>query len=96
MTNRDLHHFCQKVLSGWRVSCSPAYCKQQSLVYHRLIYWNQKLNKTPDDRAGSQSVFARVAPVPKGQASDGLTVSSSGGVSIAGLHAGNIELGARF
>jgi len=44
----------------------------------------------PDDSAPSG--FARVAPVSGSEATDGLTVSLPGGVSVTGLHAGNIEL----
>jgi len=94
MTDPDLHQFWQKALSDWRVSglSGAAYCKQQSLVYHRFVYWNQKLNRNPDDKAGSRSGFARVATVPGDSKADGLTISLPGGVSITGLNAGNIEL----
>ena len=93
MPDPDLHQFWQKALSDWRVSglSGAAYCKQRSLVYRRFIYWNQKLNRNPDDKAGSQSGFARLATVPGDSEADGLTISLPGGVSITGLNAGNIE-----
>jgi hypothetical protein len=94
MTTPDLHQFWQQTLSDWQASglSGAAYCKQQSLVYHRFVYWRQKLNSNPDDKANSPSGFARVSPVPQTGFADGLTVSLPGGVSITGLHAGNIEL----
>lgn len=94
MTKPDLHQFWQQTLSDWQASglSGAAYCKQQSLVYHRFVYWRQKLNSRPEDNAGSPSGFARVAPVPDDRMTGGLTVSLPGGVSVSGLHAGNIEL----
>lgn len=93
MTNPDLNQLWQQTLSDWRASglSGAAYCKQQSLVYHRFVYWRQKLASNPEGKAGSPSGFARVAPVPD-DGIGGLTVSLPGGVSITGLHNGNIEL----
>lgn len=68
-----------------------AYCQQQSLTYCRFVYWRKKLASVASDES-VPSGFARVAPVSRLEATDGLTVSLPGGVSITGLHAGNIEL----
>ena len=96
MTKSDLNQFWQKTLSDWEASnlSGAAYCKQQSLVYHRFVYWRQKFNGSSDRQtpAQSRSGFARVSPGREGGPADGLTVSLPGGVSIIGLHAGNIEL----
>lgn len=97
MTNSDLNQFWQQALSDWQASglSGAAYCKQQSLVYHQFVYWRQKLcnSAEPSERNQVRSGFARVAPIPDaGAAEGGLTVSLPGGVSITGLHAGNIEL----
>ena len=94
MVNPDLHAFWQKTLSDWQESgvSGAAFCKQQSLSYHRFVYWRRKLNGSTNIKKALPSGFARAAPVPKGQAKDGLTVTLPGGVSITGLHAGNIEL----
>ena len=71
-----------------------AYCKQQSLVYHQFVYWRRKLVPTEGSLEQEQAVtgFARVVSVPGLGGADGLTVALPGGVSITGLHAGNIEL----
>jgi|TARA_R100000789_G_scaffold55606_1_gene54161 hypothetical protein len=100
MTTPDLHQLWQQTLSDWQASglSGAAYCKQESLVYHRFVYWRQKLtsNTEPSKPVQTRSGFARVAPVPDAGAGAGagagLTVSLPGGVSITGLHAGNIEL----
>lgn len=94
MTTPDLHQFWQQKLSDWQASglSGAAYCKQESLVYHRFVYWRQKLtgHEEPGKQVQARSGFTRVAPIPDTGA--GLTVSLPGGVSITGLHAGNIEL----
>jgi len=94
MTTPDLHQFWQQTLSDWQASglSGAAYCKQESLVYHRFVYWRQKLtgSEEPNKPVQARSGFARVAPIP--DAGAGLTVSLPGGVSITGLHAGNIDL----
>lgn len=95
MTSPDLHQFWQQTLSDWQASglSGAAYCKQQTLVYHRFVYWRQKLTSNSDSKAGSPSGFALVAPVADdGTTGAGLTVSLPDGVSVSGLHAGNIEL----
>lgn len=94
MTHPDRHQFWQQALSDWQASglSGAAYCKQESLVYHRFVYWRQKLNQCTDDNASAPAGFARVAPVPETHATGGLTVSLPGGIAITGLHAGNVEL----
>ena len=95
MTTPDLHQFWQQTLSDWQATglSGAAYCKQESLVYHRFVYWRQKLigSAEPSKPVQTRSGFARVAPIPDAGTGD-LTVSLPGGVSITGLHAGNIEL----
>lgn len=95
MTNPDLHVYWQQTLSEWQASglSGVAYCKQLSLSYHRFVYWRRKLNGSADrSKSPAQSGFVRVDPVLKDRSTDSLTVSLPGGVSITGLHAGNIEL----
>src|SRR5680860_1583509 len=98
MTPTERAQVWQQHIADWEVSgvSGRAYCKQQSLVYHQFVYWRQKLTPTEDSPKQAQTVtgFARVVSAPGaaiGRA-DGLTVSLPGGVSITGLHAGNIEL----
>jgi hypothetical protein len=98
MTPTERAHVWQQHITEWQVSgvSDRAYCKQQSLVYPQFVYWRQKLAPTEDSREQEQAVtgFTQVVSAPGvgiGGA-DGLTVSLPGGVSITGLHAGNIEL----
>jgi len=94
MTQTERKQTWQQRITDWQASglSGAAYCKQESLVYHRFVYWRQKLtgSEEPSKSVQTRSGFARVAPVP--DAGAGLTVSLPGGVSITGLHAGNIEL----
>jgi len=98
MTPTERAHVWQQHITDWQASgvSGSAYCKQQSLVYHQFVYWRRKLVLTEDFLEQEQAAtgFARVVSAPSvgiGVA-DGLTVSLPGGVSITGLHAGNIEL----
>jgi hypothetical protein len=101
MTPTEKVHFWQQQINDWEVTdlSGNAFCKQQSLIYHQFVYWRQKLTSGKDypKQAPAATGFTRVissAPrigVDAGDA-DGLTVSLPGGVSITGLHAGNIEL----
>ena len=90
---REREQLWQKHITEWQASelSGMAYCKQQSLTYCRFVYWRKKLASVASDGPAS-SGFAKVAPVSRLEAVDGLTVSLPGGVSITGLHAGNIEL----
>jgi hypothetical protein len=98
MTPTERAHAWQQHITDWEASgvSGSAYCKQQSLVYHQFVYWRQKLTPNEDSpkQVQATSGFARVVsgPVVSTGRVDGLTVSLPGGVSITGLHAGNIEL----
>jgi hypothetical protein len=94
MSNPELNRFWQQALSDWQASglSGAAYCKQQSLAYHRFVYWRQKLVSTADEKVGVPSGFARVTPVVDDSPGGGLTVSLPGGIAITGLHAGNVAL----
>ena len=87
----------QRTLSEWRDSglSGAAFCKQHALVYHQFVYWRRKLSASAErERTGApRAGFVRVALGPPGaEAVDGLTVSLPNGVSITGLHAGNVDL----
>ncbi|EWH01125.1 IS66 family insertion sequence element accessory protein TnpA [Halomonas sp. BC04] len=96
MSSADRERFWQQQIGDWQASglSGIAYCKQHSLTYHRFVYWRKKLTDSGHypNETSTVTGFARVAPVSGVAATDGLTVSLPGGVSITGLHAGNIEL----
>jgi hypothetical protein len=98
MTPAERGRTSQRHITDWQVSgvSGSLYCKQQSLIYHQFVYWRRKLSAIKaypnQEEAKANSGFARVVSVPGAGAIEGLTVSLPGGVSIAGLHAGNIEL----
>lgn len=98
MTPTERVHAWQQHITDWEVSgvSGSAYCKRQSLVYHQFVYWRQKLTPAADFPKQEQATtgFARVVSAPGAHVggADVLTVALPGGVSITGLHAGNIEL----
>ena len=70
MTTPELHQFWQQTLSDWQQASGlfgAAYCKQESLVYHRFVYWRQKLtgSEEPSKAVRTRSGFARVTPMPE-------------------------------
>jgi hypothetical protein len=95
MTRTEKAHLWQQHITDWRASglSGMAYCQQQSLTYCRFVYWRKKLAKpesVPDRPAPSG--FAKVAAVPSADSPEGVTVSLPSGVSITGLHTGNVDL----
>ena len=98
MTQTERAQVWQQHITDWEASgvSGSAYCKQQSLVYHQFVYWRQKLTPTEGSpkQVHATNGFARVVSAPSASigGADGLTVALPGGVSITGLHAGNIEL----
>ena len=98
MTPTERAHVWQQHITDWEASgvSGSAYCKQQSLVYHQFVYWRGKLTSPENSMEQEQATtgFTRVVSAPGAGigVADGLTVALPGGVSITGLHAGNIEL----
>jgi hypothetical protein len=98
MTATERARLWQQRIKDWQTTdlSGSAYCKQQSLTYHQFVYWRQKLTSVEDCPKQKLAVngFTRVVAVSAASTvdADGLTVSLPGGVSITGLHAGNIEL----
>jgi hypothetical protein len=92
MTTQERTHFWQKQITAWQASglSGPAFCKQHDLAYHQFVYWRQKQGP----QCVGQTVaagFARVT-TPVAEVRDELTLSLPNGVSITGLHSGNVEL----
>ena len=85
----------QETIAEWQDSglSGAAFCKQQSLVYHRFVYWRRKLSVNAEQVPGAEHGpgFARVMSLPA-PSLEGITVSVPGGISITGLHAGNVAL----
>jgi len=97
MTHAERKRLWQQHIEDWQASglSGMAYCQQQSLTYCRFVYWRKKLAEPKAviaERPAGLPGFAKVAALPGPNSSEGLTVSLPGGVSITGLHAGNVEL----
>ena len=93
MTTQERADFWQQQITAWLDSglSGHAFCKQQSLVYHQFAYWRKKLEQP----AASDSFpgFARVAmPAPVATEVDSLTLTLPNGITLSGLHLGNIDL----
>lgn len=95
MTGNEREQLWQQHITAWQASdlSGMAYCKQHALTYSQFVYWRKKLvaAQTIPDAPGPGG-FARVTAVSEAPGPQGLTVSLPGGVSVTGLHAGNIEL----
>lgn len=97
MTHAERKRLWQQHIDDWQASglSGMAYCQQQSLTYCRFVYWRKKLAESEvavPERPAASPGFAKVAAAPNPSSPEGLTVSLPGGVSITGLHAGNVEL----
>ncbi len=92
MAPQERSHFWQQQVSDWQASglSGQAFCKQQGLSYPQFLYWRRKQNKARSNQPDSAAGFARV--VRTSPATGELTLSLPGGLSITGLHAGNVEL----
>jgi hypothetical protein len=88
MAPTQREQFWRQSITDWQAS------GLSGMAYCRFVYWRKKLTE-PDHHPDEKSAvtgFARVAQVPAFAPGEELTVSLPGGVSITGLHAGNIEL----
>ena len=73
MTLTERAHVWQQYITDWEASgvSGRAYCKQQSLVCHQLVYWHRKMAPTDDSLKQDQTTngFARVVSAPGAMAS---------------------------
>jgi hypothetical protein len=94
MTTQERVHFWHEHIATWRSSglSGQAFCNRHDLSYHRFIYWRAKQAKAGSDLEDTAVGFARVAPSLAVRTGAELTLSLPNGVSITGLHAGNIDL----
>ncbi len=94
MTTQDRAHFWHEHITLWRASglSGQTFCHQQDLSYHQFIYWRAKQDKAEVSLPEAAVGFSRVVPSPAVSTGGELTISLPSGVSISGLHAGNIDL----
>ena len=86
----------QHVLA-WEASdlTAAAHCREHALVYHQFHYWRQKLSSpSPSNEAapGFTRVVPAVTPSELSEEVSGLKVALPNGITISGLHAGNMSL----
>ena len=70
---------------------AAAFCRQQPLSYHQFLYWRRQLSPQNDVAVDSMGGFTRVMQVEQEFCGE-LSVILPGGIRIAGLHAGNVNL----
>ena len=94
MTTQERVQFWHEHITLWQSSgvSGQAFCHQQDLSYHQFIYWRAKQHKTDGGLPEAAAGFARVAPSRAVSTGGELTILLPSGVSIKGLHAGNIDL----
>ncbi|WP_270670566.1 IS66 family insertion sequence element accessory protein TnpA [Aeromonas sp. QDB04] len=96
MTTQERADFWRQQITAWLDSglSGHAFCKSQALVYHQFAYWRKKLEQPLEQPVDSDSLpgFVRVAmPAPVGT-EVGLTLTLPNGITLSGLHPGNIAL----
>ncbi len=96
MTTQKRAHFWHEHITTWRSSglSGQAFCHRHDLTYHQFIYWRAKQDKAGSDLQDTVVGFARVAPQSRAVSAAGseLSLTLPNGVSITGLHAGNVDL----
>ncbi|MBB3061482.1 IS66 family insertion sequence element accessory protein TnpA [Microbulbifer rhizosphaerae] len=92
MTTQERSHFWQKQIATWQASdvSGQAFCKQQNLSYHQFVYWRRKQDKARSSQTSSATGFAKVTQATPTK--DELTLTLPSGLSITGIHTGNVEL----
>lgn len=94
MTTQERANFWHEQITIWRSSglSGQAFCNRHDLSYHQFIYWRAKQDKAGSVLQETAVGFARVAPSRAVSTCGELTLSLPNGVSITGLHAGNVDL----
>lgn len=94
MTQQERAQFWHEQIDAWQASglSGQAFCKQHGLSYHQLVYRRKKQNQTRSDQSARASGFTQVTQVQSSNPVRELTLALPGGVSITGIHAGNIDL----
>lgn len=83
--------FWQHHINQWRDSglSKMAYCQQHDVVYHQMVYWSGKTEKTECDAPRSSNNFVAVN-VSRAEVHSGLSVQLPNGVSIVGIDEHNV------
>ena len=93
MSHQERQAFWQQQVAEWDATdlSAAAFCRQRSLTYHQFLYWRRQLSPQDNTVVDRAAGFTRVTQVEQHIDSD-LSVILPGGIRIAGLHAGNINL----
>ena len=95
MNRSERTHYWQQQIDTWDRSglSGAAFCKRSALSYNQFAYWRRKLQE-PDEAAESEPSpgFVRVRQATSVNEPDELTLTLPSGVTITGLHAGNVTL----
>jgi len=85
--------FWQKHIAQWRDSglSKMAYCQQYALVYHQMVYWCSKAEKTVDIASDAATDFVAVSVTPSFNHA-GLCVQLPNGIAIEGIDERSVML----
>ena len=93
-TPMDVAHFWHQQIEQWKQSnlSQTQFCKANDLIYHRFVYWRQKLTPPPGNQTVSVGTngFAMAALEPSTET--GLSLSLPNGLVIRGIHADNVSV----
>lgn len=98
MTHKEREQYWRQQVNEWQTSglSGTAFCKQHALTYHQFTYWRQKLLASASSSKEPVAGFATVAYPNASTARDidatQLAVSLPCGITVTGLHAGNVAL----
>ena len=85
--------FWLRHVEQWRESglSKMAYCQQNSLVYHQMVYWSSKSTRETDVAKGASNDFIAVSVTPT-LAHSGLSVRRPNGIAIEGIDERSVAL----
>ena len=94
MTQQERDHYWYQQIDAWQASglSGQAFCKQHDLSYHRFVYWRSKHNRTRPDPSAAATGFVSVTQAQPASPDRELTLALPNGLSITGIHAGNVDL----
>lgn len=89
--------YWREQIAEWNQSglSGAEYCRRHQLIYHRFVYWRQKLDQPGTQSktsTRSSSGFVKVVPASYENRASGLSVSLPNGMVIRGIDDSNIAL----
>lgn len=89
----SLRTYWNDQIQAWKESglSGAKFCKKEDLVYHRFVYWRQKLCGQPDSSTPKVTGFARVTR-SAGDSASGLSIALPNGIIIRCVDHNNVSV----